>query len=233
MRRMREYVQDELRKLSHNVFQDNICLKQIPVDKIEGRLDPKVLKRVKKSMGKVSSEEFPSIDLIKLRESMGGENQDLTPKGSIYVEHKIIAINDYQITLTFFCRKDLMETTTRPFLFLHGGGYIGGSVKRLENQLKLLAYHSNYKVFAIDYRLAPENPYPSQLEDVLGTVEFLEENAELYHFDMNQLSIGGESAGGNLSLLLALKKTNISIKKQILIYPAGVLEPLNESKDWL
>tara|TARA_Y100001938_G_scaffold117786_1_gene162603 strand:+ start:498 stop:1484 length:987 start_codon:yes stop_codon:yes gene_type:complete len=90
----------------------------------------------------------------------------------------------------------------RIFLYFHGGGYSLGSPKSHYSLVSYLADITKTTVFVPDYRLGPEHKYPAQLEDGVKTFQSLIKD---YGFSNDQISIGGDSAGGNLALITLLK----------------------------
>lgn len=90
--------------------------------------------------------------------------------------------------------------TQKIILYLHGGGYVIGSITTHRGLASRIALSAHARVLLIEYRLAPEQPFPAALEDALFAYHWLLENgAELKH-----VAIGGDSAGGGLSLATAL-----------------------------
>ena len=91
----------------------------------------------------------------------------------------------------------------RVLLYLHGGAYIMGSLNSHRDLAAKLSRAAAISVLVIDYRLAPEHPFPAALEDALTTYRWLLANG----FDSQQIVIGGDSAGGGLTLstLLSLR----------------------------
>jgi epsilon-lactone hydrolase len=89
------------------------------------------------------------------------------------------------------------------FLYLHGGAYIMGSLNTHRDLAAKLSRSSSSRVLVIDYRLAPEHPFPAALEDALFAYRWLLSNG----YDPDQIVIGGDSAGGGLTLstLLSLR----------------------------
>jgi len=85
-------------------------------------------------------------------------------------------------------------------LYLHGGSYLFGSPRTHADTLARLALATNRPVLALDYRLAPEHPYPAQLDDALAALCGL----EAIGIPRSRVVIAGESAGGNLALAVAL-----------------------------
>lgn len=80
--------------------------------------------------------------------------------------------------------------------YLHGGGYAAGSVGSHRDLIDRLAHHAKRKVLAIEYRLAPEHPFPAGLEDSLRAYRGLLRDG----YDPREIAIGGDSAGGGLTL---------------------------------
>jgi acetyl esterase len=88
-------------------------------------------------------------------------------------------------------------------VYLHGGGWICGS----PNTHRKLGYRfaeAGYLVFNVDYRLAPEHPFPTPLEDCIEAIRFATREAERFGGDPRRLAVAGDSAGGNLSAAAAI-----------------------------
>lgn len=98
--------------------------------------------------------------------------------------------------------------------YMHGGAYLGGSPRTHRGMLAHLAKAANATVIALDYRLAPEHPYPAALDDaVAGWTELQAQGVKPAN-----LVIGGDSAGGNLALVTA-----IALRDRGLPLPAGLV----------
>ena len=83
-------------------------------------------------------------------------------------------------------------------VYLHGGGWIGGS-PRTHRKLGMQFAEAGYLTINVDYRLAPEHPFPAGLEDCLYAVKWAGDNAKRWNGDVSRLAVGGDSAGGNLT----------------------------------
>jgi len=96
-------------------------------------------------------------------------------------------------------------------LYIHGGGFISGSCKTHRMHVAKFALGCQLRSSVFDYRLAPEHPFPAALDDCVTVYKWLLEDG----YKSNDIIIGGESAGGTLtlSLLLALKEQGISMPK--------------------
>lgn len=99
-------------------------------------------------------------------------------------------------------------------LFLHGGGYIAGSLESHKNLIGRLSAATNAAILGVSYRLAPEHPYPAALDDALAAYRWL-----LHHpYARSKIAIVGLSAGGGLALSLLLK-----LKEEKIAMPAGAV----------
>ena len=113
--------------------------------------------------------------------------------------------------------------STRPVLvYLHGGGWTIGSVETHDHTCRSLANGSGAVVVSVEYRLAPEHPYPAALDDCEAAVRWVADQAGELGVDPGRLAVGGDSAGGNLAAVLAqrLRDGGPPIRFQLLIYPA-------------
>jgi acetyl esterase len=130
-------------------------------------------------------------------------------------------------------RSRVGSTTPAPLLFfIHGGGMIFGDLDTHDPVCRLLAERADVLVLAVDYRLAPEHPFPAAVEDCWASFEWVAENAETFGADADRIAIGGDSAGGTLSAVTAIKaaESGIAVKFQLLVYPATNMAEPTESR---
>ncbi len=107
-------------------------------------------------------------------------------------------------------------------LFMHGGGWTMGDMDGYGALCSKLCKAADLCVVSVDYRLAPEFPFPAALEDVLSVARALPEAAATLGADLFRLAVGGDSAGGNLAAVLCLHAAGLprlDIRLQLLIYP--------------
>jgi acetyl esterase len=107
------------------------------------------------------------------------------------------------------------------FIYLHGGGWVMGSIDAVDAPLRAVANGSGCVVCSVDYRLAPEHPFPAALDDVRAVLGWVTERAGLLSIDPGRIALGGDSAGGNLAAAttLAERGRGRHISGQVLIYP--------------
>ena len=107
-------------------------------------------------------------------------------------------------------------------LYAHGGGYAVGDLESHDPLCRYLAVVSGCVVVAVDYRLAPEHPYPAAVEDAVAAYRWLLDNAGQVGIDPAAVGVMGDSAGGNLAAVLCLEARRVGLpqpRAQCLIYP--------------
>lgn len=119
-------------------------------------------------------------------------------------------------------------------IYAHGGSWISGNLDTHDNVCRKLSRNTKVIVISVDYRLAPENPFPSGLNDVYNTLQWTYENAKSINGNEKLIAIVGDSAGGNLSAAVSSMirdKNGPHITCQVLIYPSTNISELN-SNSW-
>jgi len=106
-------------------------------------------------------------------------------------------------------------------LYVHGGGFVVGSLDSHDAPCRELAARVPCTVVSLDYRLAPEHRFPAAADDVLAAFRALGAEADSLGLDPSRIAVGGDSAGGNLSAVLALDTRGDELRPcfQLLIYP--------------
>lgn len=107
--------------------------------------------------------------------------------------------------------------------YFHGGGWCIGNITSHDVLCRELANHSKAAVLSVDYRLAPEHPFPAAVDDALRAVQWSLTNAALLGIDPLRFALAGDSAGGTLSAVTALSLRNAQGPRaalQLLIYPS-------------
>jgi len=107
-------------------------------------------------------------------------------------------------------------------VFIHGGGWVLGNLDTHNSLCGDIALQSGLDVIAIDYRLSPEHIFPAALNDCVDVVQHLESNCNDFNIDTHKMAILGDSAGANLAAAccLQLRNSKVSLKAQVLVYPA-------------
>ena len=111
---------------------------------------------------------------------------------------------------------------SRALVYFHGGGWVIGSIETHDGLTRAIAKRANCVVISVDYRLAPEHPYPAALEDAWTATRWVIANAAELGLDPEKIGVGGDSVGGALAAIIARKgrDTGTPFAVQLLLYPA-------------
>lgn len=113
-------------------------------------------------------------------------------------------------------------------VYYHGGGFVIGSIATHDRDCRMLADQGRCIVVSVDYRLAPEHPFPAAPDDCYAALEWVAANASDLGGDPARLAVAGDSAGGNLAAVTALRARDRSgpdLAFQLLVYPVVDLTP--------
>ncbi len=105
-------------------------------------------------------------------------------------------------------------------VYFHGGGYIFGDLDTHDDVCRLLCREANTQIVSVDYRLAPEHPFPAGLMDAIDAFRWVQKHADDFGVKPSEVAVGGDSAGGNLAAVLAqTTSSNAAPAAQLLLYP--------------
>jgi acetyl esterase len=124
------------------------------------------------------------------------------------------------------------DTSGRLLVFYHGGGWVTGDLDTHDAPCRLLARQAATRVLAVDYRLAPEHPFPAPVEDALAAFADVVGRAAELGAAPDRIAVGGDSAGGNLAAVVAQQTAGgVRPAAALLIYPACDLTGGTASRD--
>ena len=109
------------------------------------------------------------------------------------------SVSDGVLVLRIYSPLGKPERVLPGMVFFHGGGWVAGSLESHDGLCRRLANESGCRVIAVDYRLAPEHPFPQGLEDGLAAFAHVAGNARRFGIDPNRLGVAGDSAGGTIA----------------------------------
>lgn len=145
------------------------------------------------------------------------------------IEELNIPRENHQIPVRIYRPKGKTDQKSPAIIYIHGGWFIAGGYETHDAVVRKLANKTEATIIFIDYRLAPEHPFPAGLNDCLEGVQWVINHAESLGIDKDRIGIIGDSAGGALSTAVSTQ-IGEHFKFQVLIYPA-VDNQLN-TKTW-
>lgn len=149
---------------------------------------------------------------------------------SIAVEDHMVPGFDGHEVLVRTYRPDTGRASSPALYWIHGGGMVLGDVSMNDASCAEIAHELDVVVASVDYRLAPEFPYPVPMEDCYSGLEWFFQSADQFGVDTDKIAIGGASAGGGLAAglaLLARDRKQLNPCFQLLTYP--MIDDRNET----
>jgi acetyl esterase/lipase len=106
-------------------------------------------------------------------------------------------------------------------VYFHGGGWVTGSIATHDGPCRALARSSGVVVVSVDYRLAPEHPFPAAVDDAWTATQWVSNHAEELKLDADRIGVAGDSSGGNLAAVVARRGRDhaVPLALQVLLYP--------------
>jgi acetyl esterase len=140
----------------------------------------------------------------------------LAPKAPEVSDVKLLVLENRIAVRVYRPSSDILPA----LVFFHGGGWTIGDLDTHDVLCRQLAAGARCAVFSVDYRLAPENPFPAAVDDAVAATKYLISNPGPLKIDASRIAVGGDSAGGNLAAVVALELRKHNLAFQLLIYPA-------------
>lgn len=117
-------------------------------------------------------------------------------------------------------------------VWFHGGGFVVGDLDTADQPARMLCRHGDLNVLSVDYRLAPENPFPAAVEDAIAALRWARAHVSDLGADPSRVAVGGDSAGGNLAAVVAQQtRGDGGPDAQLLVYPATDMVRRYRSQD--
>ena len=181
-------------------------------------------------LGRLSGKSQPmhALSVQQARDEFEQTSQvlDPCPPGAIEVTELSIPTRDGQPMSARLYRSSSQQFDLQPaVLYFHGGGYVVGSLDSHDSICRRLAASGQQAVLAPAYRLAPQAPFPTAVDDALDAANWLAEHAAQLNIDNRRVSVAGDSAGATLATVLAISAVlqpqliQLRPKAQLLFYP--------------
>lgn len=208
----------------------DVLIKPVPDAKNLGEMDPRAYKNFKKMvlMTKILPKsmmqmKFDEKGLARLRAIFNKVDSSEMVTDDLVIDTVYVTVPDGdKISLKVY-RKDANAQNQPILYYIHGGGFFAGSTDVVEESMKLMAVTFDITVFSVNYRLAPEYPYPIGHQDTYEGFKWVVENASKYSGDASNIFIAGDSAGGNLTQYCTTRSLEDgldNVKGQMLLYSA-------------
>lgn len=206
-----------------------ILVKNLPDSDEKGAMDPRLYDDMKMQLRimRFMPKSFMKFDsspksLKKIRKMFNEVKSIPIVEKNISIEYDNVRGEDgNQIPIRIY-KSETIKKNAPILYFIHGGGFVAGSPDVIEELVKLIVENTDILAISVDYRLAPENPYPAGHKDCYYVLKWIYENAENLGGDRNNIFVAGDSAGGNLTQYCTTKDIENGgsmVKGQLLLYP--------------
>lgn len=206
-----------------------VLVKSIPDSDEKGAMDPRLYNNMKRQIilmrflpKRLFKFDTSPKSISKLRGMFNKVKSNPIVEKEINIIHETVEANDgYKIPIRIYKSKTIKENA--PILyFIHGGGFFAGSPDVVEELVKLIVEKTDILAVSVDYRLCPENPYPTGHEDCYSVLKWIYNNGESFGGNKSNIFVAGDSAGGNLTQYCTTKDMEDGlgmVKGQLLLYP--------------
>lgn len=169
-------------------------------------LDPETAE-ILDEMAAVALPDRASLSVVDAREQMEKGNEVWNTPLPEMAEARDFSIKGEAGEIAMRLLRPINLSNNGVILYFHGGGWVLGSLESHHRMMRLLALESGMTLIGVDYRLAPEHPFPSPLDDCLTAIRWLQEGSSNLGLDAGHILLAGDSAGANLALgsLLAIR----------------------------
>lgn len=181
-------------------------------------------KRVQEIIAEIEKGVVPPVPISQMRALMKARTSRLAlePPSVGRILDKTVKTDANRVHVRIYYPAGTEGRPLPAYIYAHGGGFVVGDLDMVETICRTLCKDANIAVVSIDYRLAPEHPFPAGLEDVIAVTQWVSQNGAKLGIDTVRLAIGGDSAGGNLAAAAAqhfAANGEVALRYQVLVYP--------------
>ena len=196
-------------------------------DEFVARLDPELVKIFQY----LPEWDQPGLDALALQQralevfAVSAKNMNTTPADpAITQEDVFVDTPEHRVRVRLYRPQQEVDTSPLPaLLWLHGGGFILGNIEADDAICRYLCKQADCLIASVEYRLAPQHPYPAAINDCYAALNWLSDSAASLNIDPQRIAVGGCSAGGCLAAgvsLLARDQQGPNLAAQLLMIPA-------------
>lgn len=183
---------------------------------IDSRLDPEIAAYLEKAQPTLSAAHL--LTAVELREAYSALR--IAPTEIIPLhEIKQLSLPSPPGDISARLYKPVDEDNLPLLVWFHGGGWVLGDLDSADLTCRDMAVKSGCLVLSVNYRLAPEHPFPAAFDDAVIALQYAFDNSLMLGANSNKIAIGGDSAGANLATCACIAAKNLPVKFQLLIYP--------------
>jgi acetyl esterase len=208
-----------------------------PPPRLDGQelaADIQMLLELDRRVGATSLVEGRTVEQARAENREGAEIVSGPPQPMARVEDLTVAGAAGELAARLYVAIGSPQPPQPLLVYFHGGGWVIGDLDTHDGLCRFLAEHGGCRVLSVDYRLAPEHPFPLPLEDAVAAFTWAHENAAALGADPGRLAVGGDSAGGNLATAVCLQNRGAGKPQpalQLLLYPVTDAVGGQESRD--
>ena len=187
--------------------------------------DPNLDQETKVFLKALNSSDGPSLETLSKEDArqvlIGAQASVEVDLSGIEESEKTINAGGYEIKLNIV-RPEGVKEALPVFMFIHGGGWILGDYQTHQRLVRDLVVRSGAAAVFVNYTPSPEAQYPTAINEIYAATKWVYQNSSEINVDRNRLAIVGNSVGGNMSAVTALRAKNdaeLDIKAQILLWP--------------
>jgi len=204
---------------------------------VSDAIDPKFQAMLEAQAKQLAEQPMPPIDqlpadMVRAGYRLQRQAQDQNAPKDVDVRDVAIPGPHGKIMVRFYEPKGLAKPSGL-LVYYHGGGWVIGDLETHDGHCRRMARWAGVRVMAVDYRLAPEHPFPKGHDDALAAAKWAFDHAAEIGVDPKRIAVGGDSAGGNLAASVALSLKDDPARRlafQLLLYPATTAEWTTESR---
>lgn len=231
---MKKYTESLLQQLKERQMIEEyhgmpLVVKNLPDCDEQGAMDPRLYQDTKnglrmmawlpKGLLKMDTSEKGIANLRKMFN--GVKSVPCTERNIVITKEHVKADDGYEIPVRIY-HSETPKRNSPVLYYIHGGGFLGGHPGVVEESVKLFVAKTDSCAVSVDYRLAPENPYPRGHQDCFQVLQWIYAHAEELGGDKQHIFVAGDSAGGNLAQYCTTRDWEDGthmVRGQLLLYP--------------